>query len=469
MKRTQAVVIGSGPGGYVAAIRLAQLGVETTIVEREELGGVCLNRGCIPSKAFISGANIFDSIQHAGDIGIKTSKPTVDLKKMRAWKDTIVERLTSGVGGLLTKAGVTTIYGEASFKDKNTLTIKGKDGTSQLAFDNCMIATGSRSMEIPPFPQDGKHVISSTEALNLDTVPKNLCVIGGGVIGLEIGMYLNTFGAEVTVVEMMDQILPGVDAEVVKTLARELKKKKIKVLTKTKALGFTGKGSKMEVQVESAKGKKSTIPTDKILVSVGRRPNTEGLGLDKAGVNIGERGFIDVNNKLQTNVPHIYAIGDVCGGMLLAHKASKEGLVAAAVIAGKNEIYDVRAMPGAIFTVPEIATVGLTENEAKDAGHEIRVGKFPFAALGKALAARHTEGFVKIIADAKTDLVLGVHIIGTHASDIISEAALAIEMGACAEDIGLTVHPHPTLGESMMEAAEAVHDMAIHIFNPKKK
>ncbi len=468
MKRTQAVVIGAGPGGYVAAIRLAQLGVKTVIIEKDELGGVCLNRGCIPSKAFISGASVFDSIQHAGEIGIKTSKPTVDLGAMRKWKDTIVDRLTSGVGGLLTKAGVETIYGEASFKDKNTLSIKGKDGNSELAFDHCMIATGSRSLEIPPFPQDGKDVISSTEALNLDSVPKNLCVIGGGVIGLEIGMYLGTFGANVTVIEMLDQILPGVDAEIAKTLARELKKKKIKVHTKTKALGFTGKKGKLEVQIEDAKGKKTSLAADKILVSVGRRPNTEGLGLDKIGINLDERGFIQVNNKLQTSVAHIHAIGDVCGGMLLAHKASKEGLVAAAVIAGKNEIYDVKAMPGAIFTVPEIATVGLTEDEAKKSGHKVRVGKFPFAALGKALASRHTEGFVKIVADEETDRVLGIHIIGAHASDIISEAALAIEMGACAEDIGLTVHPHPTLGESLMEAAEAVHGMAIHIFNPKK-
>ncbi|MFT7617111.1 MAG: dihydrolipoamide dehydrogenase [Planctomycetota bacterium] len=468
MKRAQAVVIGAGPGGYVAAIRLAQLGVQTVIIERDELGGVCLNWGCIPSKAYIGAADVFSSIQHADEIGIKTAKPTIDLDKTRQWKDTIVKRLTTGIGGLLTNAGVETVFGEARFKDKNTLIIKDKDGKeSELGFDNCMIGTGSRSLEIPPFPYDGKDVISSTEALDLTKVPKDLCVIGGGVIGLEIGIYLNTFGANVTVVEMLDQVLPGIDPEIVKALSRELKKKKIKVHTKTKALGYTGKNGKLEVQIEDAKGKKSSIPADKILVSVGRRPNTESLALDKVGVELDARGFIKVNNKLQTNQPNIYAIGDVCGGMLLAHKASKEGLVAAAVIAGQNEVYDVKAMPGAIFTVPEIATVGLTEDEAKAKGHEVRVGKFPFAALGKALASRHTEGFVKIVSDKETDLVLGVHVIGAHASDIISEACLAIEMGACAEDIALTVHPHPTLGESMMEAAEAVHGMAVHMFNPK--
>ena len=468
MKSFEAVVIGAGPGGYVAAIRLGQLGVKTAIIERESMGGVCLNWGCIPSKAYIQAAKLYEGIHSAAEVGIDVGKPRVDLKKTRDWKDSIVKRLTGGVSTLIEKAGVEIIKGHARFKDANNLEVEGADGKkTAVRFEKAMIATGSRPLEIPPFPYDGKDVISSTEALDLEKVPENLVVIGGGVIGLEIGMYLNAFGAQVTVVEMMDQILPGVDKEVVKTLNRVLKKRKIKAHVSTKALGFSGKDGKLEVEIEDQKGKKSKIPADKILVSVGRKPNSGDLGLDKAGVKTDERGFIPVDAQLKTNVPNIFAIGDIAGGMLLAHKASKEGLVAAAVIAGKKDAYDVKAMPGAIFTEPEIATVGLSEEEAKAAGHEIAVGKFPFTALGKSLAARDTEGFVKIVSDKKTDLVLGVHIIGAHASDLISEAALAIEMGACVEDIALTVHPHPTLGESMMEAAEAVHGMAVHILNPK--
>ncbi|MCB9831786.1 MAG: dihydrolipoyl dehydrogenase [Planctomycetes bacterium] len=467
MKSFDAVVIGAGPGGYVAAIRLGQLGVKTAIIERENVGGVCLNWGCIPSKAYIQAAKLFEGIHGAAEVGITVAAPAIDLKKTRAWKDSIVQRLTGGVSMLLQKAGVEIIKGQARFTGPTSLVVEGAEGKQEIGFRNAMIATGSRSLEIPPFPYDGKDVISSTEALDLDAVPKHLCVIGGGVIGLEIGMYLNAFGAEVTVVEMMDQVLPGVDAEVVKTLGRVLKKRKIKVHTSTKALGYSGKGGKLEVEIEDQKGKRSKIACDKILVSVGRRPNSENLGLDQAGVQTDKRGFIPVDQQLRTNVANIFAIGDVAGGMLLAHKASKEGLVAAAVIAGKNEIYDVRAMPGAIFTEPEVATVGLSEEQARAAGHEVAVGRFPFTALGKSLAARDTEGFVKIVSDKKTDLVLGVHIIGAHASDLISEAALAIEMGATVEDIALTVHPHPTLGESLMEAAEAVHGMAVHILNPK--
>lgn len=469
MKTTKAIVIGAGPGGYVAAIRLAQLGVQTVIVERDKLGGVCLNWGCIPSKAYIHAAKVFDHIHHSDDIGIETGTPKVHLDKTKAWKDSIVTRLTTGVGALLEKAGCEIVYGDAAFVDANTLAVTKDGKTENIRFEHAIIATGSRSLEIPPFPVDGDRVISSTEALDLTAVPKDLVVIGGGVIGLEIGMYLNTFGAQVTVVEMMDQILPGVDADVVKTLSRVLKKRKVKVHVKTKALGFEEKKGFAEVAIQDAKGKKSTIKADKILLSIGRKPNTETLALDKAGVKADARGFIETDGQLRTSTPHIHAIGDVAGGMLLAHKASKEGLVAAAIISGADkEHYDVKAMPSAIFTDPEIATVGLSEAEAKEAGIEVKVGKFPFSALGKAMAMQETEGFIKIVTDAEDDTILGAHVIGYGAADIISEMALAIEMGACAEDVALTVHPHPTMGEGMMEAAEAVHDMAVHIFNPKK-
>ncbi len=465
-KSTQAVVLGAGPGGYVAAIRLAQRGVKTILVEKSRVGGVCLNRGCIPSKAFIHAAKVVEHMQHAETMGILADKPRIDLARTKAWKDSIVQRLTGGIGVLLEKAGVEVVTGRGRFEDPHTLNVQGEDGATTIRFEQAIIATGSRSLEIPPFPYDRKRIISSTEALDLDDVPKRLCVIGGGVIGLEIGMYLHRFGAEVTVVEMMDQILPGIDADIVKTLSRALKKRKIKVHLNARAEGFEDDGDGIRVKVTTDKGKTLDIPCDKVLVSVGRRPNTEDLGLDLAGVQVGERGFIPVDAQLRTSTPHIFAIGDITGGALLAHKASKEGLVAAAVIAGDDEVYDVRAMPAAVFTEPEIATVGLTEDEAVSKGHSVRVGRFPFSALGKALTCGETEGFVKIVADAEDDRILGVHIIGHAASDLISEAAVAIEAGLCAEDLALTVHPHPTMGESLMEAAEAVHGMAIHILNP---
>ena len=463
---TQAVVIGAGPGGYVAAIRLAQLGVKTTIIERKKLGGVCLNVGCIPSKAYISAAKVFHNIETAGELGITVDKPKVDMAKMKTWKDSVVTRLTTGVRALLEKAGVEIIEGAASFSGPNSLTIDSEGKKSELKFEKAIIATGSRSTEIPPFPYDGVKVISSTHALDLTEVPEDFVVIGGGVIGVEIGMYMNRFGSKVTIVEMLDSILSVVDPEITKVLTRTMKKRKVKVHTKTKALGFTEKNGKCAVQIEDAKGKKSEIPADKILVAVGRKPNVETLALEKAGVKKDDRGFIPIDKQLRTNQPHIFAIGDIAGGALLAHKASKEGLVAAAVIAGQKEEFDVRAMPWGIFTDPEIGSVGMTEDEAKAAGHEVRVGRFPFAALGRALAMRETDGMVKLIADAKTDQVLGCHIIGPDASDIVAEATLAIELGATIEDIALTVHAHPTLMEGMMEAAEAVHGKAVHIFNP---
>ncbi|MEE9391506.1 MAG: dihydrolipoyl dehydrogenase [Planctomycetota bacterium] len=466
MESFDTVVVGSGPGGYVAAIRLGQLGVKTAIIEKGELGGVCLNWGCIPSKAYINAAKVIEHIETAAEIGISASKPTVDLAKMKTWKDGIVTKLTGGIGFLLEKNGVTIIKGEASFKNDSTLIVKGKE-TKELRFKNAIVATGSRSTEIPPFPFDGEFVLTSRHMLALTKVPKDLVVVGGGVIGLEIGMFMNKFGSKVTVLEMTKQVLPGIDPEIVKVLVRKLKKRGIKVMTETKALGFEGKAGKLKVRAEDKKGKVHEIPAEKILVSVGRRPNSENIGLEKVGIKLDAQGFITVDAQLKTSNPKIFAIGDVAGGALLAHKASKEGLVAAAVISGKNEIYDVRVMPAAVFTDPEIATAGLTEAEAKAAGHKVRVGSFPYSALGKAMAVRETEGFVKMVADADSDRVLGVHIIGYEASNLISEAALAIEMGACVEDIALTVHPHPTIGESMMEAAEAVHGHAIHIYNPK--
>ena len=466
MKQTKCVVIGAGPGGYVAAIRLAQLGVQTTIVEKTAMGGVCLNVGCIPSKSYIHAASIFENIKGASEVGITVDEPTVDLAKTRAWKDKIVNRLTTGIGLLLQKNNVEIIMGEAQFTDAHTLSITTAGGQEKLSFETAIIATGSSPMEIPPFPFSDDHVISSTEALDLNNVPDDLVVIGGGVIGLEIGMYLNKFGSTVSVVEMLDQILPGTDPEVVKTLNRVLKKRRIKAHIETRALGFEKRGSKCVVKIQKGK-KESEIPADRILVCVGRRPNSADLGLNAAGVETDEQGFIPVDGQLRTNIPNIHAIGDVAGGMLLAHKASKEGHIAANVIAGQNDTFDVRAMPWAIFTDPEIAGCGLTEAAAKEQGIDVKVGRFPFKALGRAMTMRDTEGFAKIITDAATDQVLGVVVIGPEAGELIAEATLAIEMGGTAEDIALTVHAHPTLAESLMEAAESVHGRAIHILNPK--
>jgi len=465
---TQACVIGAGPGGYVAAIRLAQYGVKTTLVEKEpRLGGVCLNWGCIPSKAYIQAAKLWEQIGAAGEVGISVKDPAVDLGAMKSWKDGIVQRLTGGIAELMKRNGVDVIHGTASFTGKNTIEIAGKDGKQTLKADNFVIATGSSSIEIPGFKYDEKTILSSTGALDLTDVPESLCVIGGGVIGLEIGQYLMKFGTKLTVVEMLDQLLPGTDPDCVKVVARKLKKGKAVVHLKSKAAGCKVTESGVEVTVETPK-KTETIKVEKVLVAVGRRPNSKGLGLEKAGVQLDPRGFVQVDKQLRSTNSHVFAIGDVAGPPLLAHKGSKEGLVAAAVIAGKPDEIDVRAMPAAIFTSPEIASVGITEADAKKAGRAVNVGAFPMAASGRALAGRETDGLVKIIADKNTDELLGAHICGPSASDLIAEAALAIESGLSAEDLALTVHTHPTLSETMMEAAEDVHRMAGHIYNPKK-
>jgi dihydrolipoamide dehydrogenase len=464
----KACVIGAGPAGYVAAIRLAQLGVAVTLVERApSLGGTCLNVGCIPSKAWISAAKLWDELKHADEVGISVPQRSVDLAKTKAWKDGIVQRLTTGIATLLRNHKVQVLAGAAKFTGPRTIEVSNAQGTTSLSADHFVIATGSRSMDIPPFPVDEKVVLSSTGALDLCAAPQSMAVIGGGVIGLEIGMYLMKFGTKLTVIELMDQILPGQDPDCVKVLARKLKKLGATVHTRTKALGFTSTADGLEVAFET-EGTQKRCTVEKILVAVGRRPQSAGLGLEVAGVATDARGFITVDAQRRTSNPAIFAIGDVAGGALLAHKGSKEGLLVADVIAGKNAVWDVRAMPAAIFTDPEMASVGLTEAEAVKAGHTVKTGSFPFAASGRALAARETEGLVKLISDAKTDLLLGAHIIGPHASELIAEATLAIEAGLTAEDLALTVHSHPTLAETVMEAAEDIHHLAVHIYNPAK-
>ena len=461
------VVIGAGPAGYVCAIRLAQLGQQVTVVEKDYLGGTCLNVGCIPSKAMIAAGVLLDRIRGAGAMGITVEGLDLDLAKLVAWKASVVKKLTGGVGSLLGNHKVEHVVGQARLEDANTVVVRGKDGEKRLTCDDVVLATGSVPVAIPGFELDGKHVWTSTEALAPTRLPEHLLVIGGGYIGLELGILYRKLGSRVTVVEFTDGALPGQDRDCVKVIERSLKKQKIQLLTRTGAKSYEASGDKLFVKVESRDGASDTIECDQILCTVGRRPYSDGLGLEKVGLKVDERGFLAVDAQRRTAVPNVYAVGDLAGQPMLAHKGSREGLVAAAAIAGLPDEYDVRCVPAVIFTSPEMASVGMLEDEAREKGHEVAVGQFPFAASGRALSLMETEGFVKVVADARTDEVLGVHMVGPEVTELIAEAALAIEMGATSEDIARTIHAHPTLPESLMEAAEAVHKMAIHVFQKR--
>ena len=454
------LVIGGGPGGYVAAIRLGQLGRETMLVEKDKtLGGVCVNVGCIPSKTIVRAAKLMKDIYRAQDFGIETSQPKMDLQKLQVWKKGVVDRLTQGIAYLCKGNKVNVVYGEARFQGPRRVEIRGTEGLRVVDADNVIIATGSRPVEIPSFKFDGQFVITATEALSFTEAPRNFVIIGGGVSGLELGMAYARFGSHVTVIEMLDQLLPGTDIELVRVVERTLRK--LGVETHLKARAKWAKDGKVGAQLSD--GKEIEVPADKVMVVVGRRPNSDQIGLETTGVKTDQGGFIQVNAQMQTNVPGIYAIGDIVGQPLLAHKASKQGTVAAEVIAGEASAADFKAIPGAIWTDPEIATVGLTETEAKNQGFEVIVGKFPFIALGRAVVVGETDGFIKVIADKKSEQILGVHMVGADVTDLISEAALAIEMGATLDDLALTVHPHPTLPEALMEATEAAKGKAIDI------
>lgn len=458
------VVIGAGPGGYVAAIKAAQLGFKTAIVEREFLGGVCLNVGCIPSKAMISATHFLHKAQHdAGTMGINIKDISVDMKKLVTWKQSVCDKMSGGVNQLLKGNSVTILMGEAEFKSAKEITVKSKTGTESVTAKYFVLATGSRPIQIPGFAFDEKDILSSTGALALEQIPKRMTVIGGGYIGLEISGYMAKLGTEVTVVEATGAVLNGVvDPECAQVVSRKLTKAGVKLLLNAKAKGQKKSKDGYEVTVE-INGKEETLKTDKILVTVGRKPNSDSGNLKAAGIAIDDKGFVKVDAQRRTNVSNIFAIGDICGQPMLAHKASHEGVLVAEVIAGHNRVYDAKTVPAVVFTDPEIASAGMMESEAKAKGYELKIGKFPFAANGKAVSLMETDGFVKMIADAKTDILLGVHIVGPEASNLISEAVLAIEMGARLQDLALTIHPHPTLGETMMEAAEATLGHAIHI------
>ncbi|MEZ4317700.1 MAG: dihydrolipoyl dehydrogenase [Myxococcota bacterium] len=461
-----AIVIGAGPGGYPAAIRLGQLGVKTAVIEKEYWGGVCLNVGCIPSKALIGAAKRYEELKHADEMGFQLPAGEIglDFGKLQTWKGSVVDKLTGGVRTLLKANGVQMISGTAKLIDAHTISVTSAEGEKRYTADNIVVATGSTPIQIPGFEYADAPVIDSTGALALTELPKRLVVIGGGYIGLEMSGVYSKLGTEVTVVEMMDEILPGFDPDVVKVLKRRMKKDGVTTLLKTRALGWEKTGDGIVVNVESDKEGKQAIPADYVLVTVGRFPNTKGLGLEDLGIEMDGR-FIKVDKQMRTNVPGVFAIGDVVGNPMLAHKATHEGEVVAEVIAGHNVQYDARTVPAVVFTDPEVATAGLSEPECKAQGLDYKVGKVPWAAIGKAIANNETDGFVKCIIDAESKLVLGYTIVGYHASDIISEAALAIEMCAEALDVGLTIHPHPTLGEALMEAAKAALGEAVHVVN----
>ena len=461
------IIIGGGPGGYVAAIRAAQLGMKVACVEkRGSLGGTCLNVGCIPSKALLQSSHHFEQAVHefAGH-GIKTGKVGLDLKTMMGRKDKVVDDLTKGIEFLLKKNKVDYIIGTGVIMSAETVEVSPAKGKKQvLKTENIIIATGSDVAPLPGVTIDEKRIVSSTGALALGSVPKSLVVVGGGVIGLELGSVWRRLGSEVTVVEFLDNILPGMDGEIVKQMTRTLKKQGVKFMLKSKVTAAKAGKSDVTLDVEPRDGGKAEkIKADVVLVAIGRRPYSEGLGLEKAGVETDARGFIKVGSDFQTNVPGIFAIGDVIGGAMLAHKAEEEGVALAELIAGQAGHVDYDTIPGVVYTWPEVATLGKTEEQLKEEGIAYTMGKFPFSANSRARANADSEGFVKILADATTDRVLGVHIIGPAAGDLIAEAVTIMEFGGSAEDIARTCHAHPSLSEAVKEAALAVGGRAIHM------
>jgi dihydrolipoyl dehydrogenase len=454
-------IVGGGPGGYVCGIRAAQLGLKTVVIESDRLGGECVNYGCIPSKSLITVSKLLDKVKEAEKYGLRSSGVYVDFAQMQKWKSEVISRLVGGVELLLRGYHATVVSGEAEVVAKDRVMVNTLKGREEVSCKNLVIATGTRSSSLPGLEFDGDLVIGSKEGLDLTSAPNRLLIVGGGAIGLEFASMFQKLGSAITVVEIMDQLLPGSDPDVVRLVHRKLEARGAKVYLKSKVLRINKKGSEAEVEVETPEGK-VTVIADKVLVSVGRKPRTEKMNLQKIGVQTDPRGYILTDNKMQTNVPGVYAIGDVRGPPLLAHKASKEGVVAAECIAGFQSAADWKVIPDAVFCDPEVASVGLTEAKATDAGYKVKRSRFQFAALGRALAAGEPEGFVKVVSSEEDGLVLGVQIVGPDASNLISELALAIEMGATVEDIALTIHPHPTLPEAIMEAAESAAGRPIH-------
>ncbi len=468
--KAQVVVLGSGPGGYSAAFRAADLGLKTLIIEKfSTLGGVCLNVGCIPSKALLHTAKVIDEASSMSAHGVEFGTPKIDIDKIRDYKDKVVGQLTQGLSGMAKARKVEVVQGYGRFLDSNSIEVEKDNGDKvKVVFDNAIIAAGSRIVELPFLPEDDR-ILDSTTALQLKNVPESMLCLGGGIIGLEMATVYNALGTKITVVEMLDQLIPAADKDVVKVLERKLSSSYESIMLQTRVTKVEAKDDGLWVSFDGKKAPTEPVRFDAILSAVGRRPNGDLIDAAKAGVNVDERGFIAVDKQLKTNVAHIFAIGDIVGQPMLAHKATHEAHIAAEVIAGQKHYFEPACIPSVAYTDPEVAWVGLTEKEAKEKGAKVSVGKFPWAASGRAIGINRTEGFTKTIYDAESHRILGAGIVGVNAGELISELALAIEMGADAEDLALTIHPHPTLSESVAMSAEVFEAVCTDLPPQRKK
>ncbi|MFT5543062.1 MAG: dihydrolipoamide dehydrogenase [Arenicella sp.] len=466
--KTQLVVLGAGPGGYSAAFRAADLGIDTVIVDvRETLGGVCLNVGCIPSKALLHVAKVIQEAKHLSAHGVTFGEPTFDLDKIRGWKDSVVDQLTKGLSGMSKMRKVKHVQGYGKFTGPNTLEVEGKDGKTTITFENAIISAGSEPVSLPFIPED-ERVIDSTGALEMRDIPGKMLVLGGGIIGLEMATVYHALGSKIEVVEFLDQLMPAADKDIVKMYMKTIKNK-FTTMLETKVVGVEAKDDGLYVTFEGKQAPAEPVRYDRVLVAVGRKPNGSLVAAEKAGVTVTDRGFIDVDKQMRTNVSNIFAIGDLVGQPMLAHKAVHEGHVAAEVIAGKKHYFDPKCIPSVAYTEPEVAWVGLTEKEAKEQGVDYEAATFPWAASGRAIASAATDGLTKLLFEKDSGRLIGGAIIGTNAGEMLGEIGLAIEMGADAEDIALTIHAHPTLNESIGLAAEIFEGSITDMPNPKAK
>ena len=469
--KTQLAIIGGGPGGYTAAFLAADLGMEVTLIDlNKNPGGTCLYWGCIPSKAYLHVAKLLNEAREASNWGIKFGKPKIDIDKLRKFKEDVVNANTGGTGQLVKQRKINYIQGKASFINSTTLSVDKVDGgKEEVVFENAILATGSIPAHIPGLTIDSPRVMDSTDALELEDVPNKLLVVGGGVIGMELGSVYAALGSKVTVVELMPALLPGADKDIVKVFQKSIEPKFEKILLKTKVAKLEDTGSSIKVELEGENLEETKLEFDKALISIGRTPVSKGLGLENTNIKVSDRGFVQTDEKCQTSDPKIFAIGDICEGPMLAHKASAEGKVAVEVIAGHKAAFEPAAIPGVVYTDPEVAWSGLTEIEAKEKGIKVKVSRFPWAASGRARTMDRSDGLTKLIIDPETDRILGVGIVGPGAGELIAEGTLAIEMAANAKDLSLTIHAHPTLSETVMEAAEVHFGLATHLYRPKRK
>lgn len=467
--KTQVLVLGAGPAGYSAAFRAADLGLEVTLVERySTLGGVCLNVGCIPSKALLHVAKVIDEAKSLSAHGIVFETPKLDLDKVRGWKEKVISQLTGGLAGMAKMRKVNVVQGEAKFTGSHSMTVQTAEGETVITFDNAIVAAGSRPIQLPFIPHDDPRIWDSTDALALTSIPKRLLLMGGGIIGLEMGTVYHTLGSEVHVVEMLDQVIPAADKDIIKLFTKQIEKK-FTLMLETKVTKVEAKEDAIYVSMEKKDGSVETHAYDAVLVAIGRTPNGKLIDAEKAGINVTDRGFIEVDKQMRTNVPHIYAIGDIVGQPMLAHKGVHEGHVAAEVIAGKNHFFDPKTIPSIAYTEPEVAWVGLTEKEAKAKGTNYEVATFPWAASGRAIASDCSEGMTKLIFDKATNRILGGAVVGVNGGELLGEIGLAVEMGCDAEDMALTIHAHPTLYESIGLAAEVFEGSITDLPNAKAK